>query len=85
MAHTFHTISEGKYSELLYKLFGKDRVEKELKEFLELDFFPRVGGGIGMTRIISAIEKMEEVEADKVKYSNSKPFGMIQKGSSILN
>ena len=38
-----------------------------------------------MTRIISAIEKMEEVETDKVKYSNSKPLGMIQKGSSILN
>ena len=84
MAHTFHTISEGKYSELLYKLFGKERVEEELKDFLALDFFPRVGGGIGMTRIISALEKMEQVEADKKKYEFKKPMGLIQQGSSIL-
>ena len=84
MAHTFHTISEGKYSELLYKLFGKERVEQELKDFLALDFFPRVGGGIGMTRIISALEKMEQVEADKQKYRGNGQMGLIQRGSSIL-
>ena len=40
---------------LLYKLFGKERVEKELEEFLSFDFFPRSGGGIGVTRIMQAI------------------------------
>ena len=35
---------------------GKDRVEKELEEFLKFDFFPRVGGGIGMTRMIAALD-----------------------------
>ena len=55
MRETFHTISEGQYAELLYKLFGKERVEKELEEFLEFDFFPRSGGGIGVTRIMQAI------------------------------
>jgi hypothetical protein len=25
---------------------------------LEFDFFPRVGGGIGMTRMISALDKI---------------------------
>ena len=55
MRHTFHTISDGQYAELLYKLFGKERVEKELDEFLEFDFFPRSGGGIGVTRIMQAI------------------------------
>ena len=28
----------------------------ELEEFLAHDFFPRVGGGIGMTRMISALD-----------------------------
>ena len=55
MRETFHTISDGQYAELLYKLFGKERVEKELEEFLEFDFFPRSGGGIGVTRIMQAI------------------------------
>ena len=55
MRDTFHTISDGQYAELLYKLFGKERVEKELEEFLEFDFFPRSGGGIGVTRIMQAI------------------------------
>ena len=56
MRDTFHTITDGAYSELLFKLFGKDRVEAELEKFLEFDFFPRVGGGIGMTRMISALD-----------------------------
>ena len=55
MRNTFHTISDGGYAELLYKLFGKERVEKELEEFLEFDFFPRSGGGIGMQRLMTAL------------------------------
>ena len=58
MRNTFETISDGEYAELLYKLFGKDRVQKELNEFLKYDFIPRVGGGIGMTRIISALDRI---------------------------
>ena len=57
MRDTFHTITDGAYSNLLYDLFGKERVEAELEEFLEFDFFPRVGGGIGMTRMIAALDK----------------------------
>lgn len=55
MQDMFHTISDGGYAQLLYDLFGEERVEKELDEFLELDFFPRVGGGIGVTRLIQAM------------------------------
>ena len=55
MRNTFHTISNGQYAELLYRLFGKERVEKELEEFLEFDFFPRSGGGIGMQRLMTAL------------------------------
>jgi len=60
MRDTFHTITNGEYSELLYKLFSKERVEAELEKFLSFDFFPRVGGGIGMTRMIAALDKLEE-------------------------
>ena len=48
-----------------------------------MDFFPRVGGGNGVTRMISAIEKMKQVNADK-KLHTANPMGMIQKGTSIL-
>tara|TARA_Y100001972_G_scaffold103420_1_gene129704 strand:+ start:970 stop:1851 length:882 start_codon:yes stop_codon:yes gene_type:complete len=57
MRDTFHSITNGEYSKLLFDLFGKDRVEAELEEFLKFDFFPRVGGGIGMTRMIAALDK----------------------------
>ena len=53
----FRTISDGMYANLLFDLFGKERVNKELHEFLGHDFFPRFGGGIGITRMISAMKK----------------------------
>ena len=54
MKHQFNTISDGLYADLLYSKFGKDRVVAELDKFLEFDFFERYGGGIGVTRMISA-------------------------------
>lgn len=61
MRDTFHTITDGAYSKLLFELFGKDRVEAELEEFLKFDFFQRVGGGIGVTRMIPALEAIDKV------------------------
>ena len=61
MRDTFHSITDGAYSKLLFELFGKDRVEAELEKFLEFDFFQRVGGGIGVTRMIPALEKIGKV------------------------
>ena len=61
MRDTFHSIVDGEYAELLFKLFGKERVEAELEKFLEFDFFQRVGGGIGITRMIPALEKINKV------------------------
>lgn len=55
MRESFYTISEGGYAKKLFDLFGKERVERELDEFLALPFFPRFGGGIGMTRLISSL------------------------------
>jgi aspartyl/asparaginyl-tRNA synthetase len=57
MREQFQTISDGKYAGLLYDLFGKERVERELEEFLSFDFFPRYGGGIGVTRLIDGMKK----------------------------
>ncbi len=59
MAKEFYSISQGKYAKKLFDLFGKDRVEKELSEFLSLNFFPRCGGGIGLTRLIDASKSLQ--------------------------
>ena len=56
MREQFHTISKGQYSGKLFELFTKERVETELDEFLDFDFFERSGGGIGMTRLIRAMK-----------------------------
>lgn len=66
MREEFHTISNGKYAQKLFDLFGKDRVEKELEEFLSFNFFPRSGCGIGMTRMIDAVKQIEK-NIDKPK------------------
>ena len=56
MRKLFYSITDGGYSEKLFELFGKERVEKELEEFLSFDFFPRFGAGIGLTRMARAYE-----------------------------
>ena len=66
MKHNFYTIEGGGYSTKLFELFGKDRVEKELEEFLSFDFFPRFGGGIGMTRLARAYELMKQEQMELV-------------------
>jgi hypothetical protein len=50
----------------LFELFGKERVEAELEEFLKFDFFPRFGGGIGMTRMARAYELMKQEQLELV-------------------
>jgi aspartyl/asparaginyl-tRNA synthetase len=58
MRDEFRTISDGQYAERLYNEFEKERVNRELEEFLSFEFFPRFGGGVGMTRLIRAMKKM---------------------------
>ncbi len=59
----FETIEGGAYAQKLYDLFGKDRVMSELDEFLDFDFIPRSGGGIGVTRLIRAMKLSGLLEA----------------------
>ncbi len=61
MLQRFNTISEGGYANLLYAQFGRGRVMRELGEFLDLDFFPRYGGGIGVTRLIRALKMLGKI------------------------
>lgn len=57
MRNRFKTISEGKYAQILYDKFGKERVDAELEEFLAHKFIVRSGGGIGISRLISSMLK----------------------------
>ena len=56
MKETFYTIEDGKYAEKLFNLFSYNRVMDELNEFLSYNFIPRVGAGIGVTRLIRAMK-----------------------------
>jgi len=56
MKDKFESISGGEYAGILYDQFGKERVQNELEQFLKYDFFERCGGGIGMTRMIRAMQ-----------------------------
>jgi aspartyl/asparaginyl-tRNA synthetase len=60
MRERFHTISEGGYAKLLFDKFGRNRVEKELEDFLSFSFFPRYGGGIGLTRLMRAVQMLPQ-------------------------
>ncbi len=56
MRELFYSISEGDYASTLFQHFGRERVSAELEDFLSLNFFPRSGGGIGMTRLIKSLK-----------------------------
>jgi aspartyl/asparaginyl-tRNA synthetase len=56
MRWNFLNQSDGKYAQTLFDKFGKDRVMAELDEYLDNDFFPRWGFGLGMMRLISAMK-----------------------------
>lgn len=67
MRHLFETISNGGYAAKLFELFGEERVRKELEEFLSFDFFPRFGGGIGLTRMARAYELLQTIKEKQIE------------------
>lgn len=75
MKEMFYTIEDGKYCAKLFELFGKERVESELEEFLSHKFFRRFGGGIGMTRLARAYQLlMDEHHEEHMNYGDINPF-----------
>lgn len=57
MRRNFMEISDGKYAQLLFDSFGKERVMKELNNYFLHDMITRFGGGIGITRLFRAMKK----------------------------
>lgn len=55
MRERFNTIMDGAYKAKLFELFGEERTMLELEEYLDLEFIPRVGCGIGLTRLIRSL------------------------------
>lgn len=56
MRSRFANISNGMYAKTLYNQFGRERVDREMDEFLTHSFITRSGGGIGVTRLIRSME-----------------------------
>lgn len=56
MREVFNTVADGEYAQLLFDKFGEERVRAELDEYLELPMVERFGGGIGVTRMLRALE-----------------------------
>ena len=56
MRKMFNGISNGEYANMLFSQFSRERVINEMNDFLSKEFFPRFGGGIGMTRMIRALK-----------------------------
>ncbi len=68
MWRQFHTISGGRYAEKLFELFGEKEILAELNYFLGAASYPkghtvRSGGGIGMTRMVRALELAGKIAA----------------------
>lgn len=69
MRDCFHKLCDGEYAETLYKHFGRERTLAELEKFLELPKIPRVGAGIGVTRLINSLKKEGLMDALISKYT----------------
>ena len=57
MREDFMTLENGNFSKVLFDRFGEERVLKELDEFLSVQRFKTSGGGVGVMRLIKAIQK----------------------------
>jgi len=57
MRKRFYEISEGNYANTLFEKFGRERVERELEEYLKLNFKKRSGFGCGFGRLCAIMRK----------------------------
>lgn len=56
MEKMFYEICDGEYHKLIFDKFGQERTTAELKAFLDLPKVPRIGAGLGVTRLISSLK-----------------------------
>ena len=56
MRERFESIMDGAYKDKIYELFGKERTDAEMDDYLDFEMFPRCGGGIGVTRLIRSMK-----------------------------
>jgi len=55
----FESVNSGSYAAKIRGLFGEDRVNKELDDFLSFDFFDRFSGSIDIHQFMSALKQIE--------------------------
>lgn len=73
MREQFLSVSDGGYAGLLFKTFGRDRVLRELDEYLALNFIQRFGGGIGLTRLEHALQQADLFNKNEIPAYRSSP------------
>lgn len=84
MRHDFFTVSNGMYAETLFAKFGKERVIAELENFLSKPMIPRFGGGIGVTRLVRAMELAGLLDGPLAAWqSGEQPSGKLQPSVTI--
>lgn len=76
MRDSFFNISDGRYAQLLFEKFGKDRVIKELDEYFALPMFERFGGGIGVTRLERAMHLAGLLDQPSTYYVQQPQLGL---------
>jgi hypothetical protein len=69
MEHFFYNVENGNYAKTLFEKTDKERVLKELDEYLSLDFIPRYGAGIGIYRLCSAMHNKDMFKKQKETFS----------------
>lgn len=69
MEKFFYSVENGEYAKTLFAKTDKERVLKELADYLSLDFFPRYGAGIGIYRLCSAMRNKGLFSTQKEDFS----------------
>lgn len=72
MSNMFYSICNGEYHKLIFSKFSKERTEAELTAFLNLPKMPRIGAGLGVTRLISSLLKEGLMDSLIERYYNNK-------------
>lgn len=57
MRRRFYEVDGGRYASILFSHFTRERVEKELDEYLCFPQLERSGGGIGLLRLLNALKR----------------------------